>query len=76
MEALGFEIKKDENKQQKLFADLSPEEKKVVELLREPMLRDDLIRAMKMPIPNANAIISIMEIKELIKEELGEMRLG
>lgn len=30
---------------------------------------------MKMPIPNATAILSVMEIKELIKEELGEIRL-
>lgn len=75
LEALGFEIKKDKEKQKKLFADLSPEEKKVVALLREPKARDDLIREMKMPIPNANAILSVMEIKELIKEELGEIRL-
>ncbi|OIO29017.1 DNA-protecting protein DprA [Candidatus Nomurabacteria bacterium CG_4_10_14_0_2_um_filter_30_12] len=76
LEALGFEKPKDEEKQAKLFADLSPEEKKVVDLLREPIPRDDLIRAMKMPIPNANAILSIMEIKELIKEEMGDIRLG
>ncbi len=76
LEALGFEIKKDKEKQATLFADLSPEEKKVVDLLREPVPRDDLIRAMKMPIPNANAILSIMEIKELIKEELGEIKLA
>jgi len=76
LEALGFEKPKDKEKQAKLFADLSPEEKKVVDLLREPIPRDDLIRAMKMPIPNANAILSIMEIKELIKEEMGEMRLS
>ena len=76
LEALGFEKEKDENKQAKLFEDLSPEEKKVIELLREPIPRDNLIRAMKMPTPNANAILSIMEIKELIKEEMGEIRLG
>jgi DNA processing protein len=76
LEALGFELKKDENKQQKLFADLSPEEKKVIALLREPIPRDDLIRAMKMPTPNANAILSIMEIKEIIKEELGEIKVA
>lgn len=76
LEALGFEKEKDEEKQAKLFLDLSPEEKIVVNLLREPVPRDDLIRAMKLPIPTANAIISIMEIKELIKEELGEIRLA
>ncbi len=78
LEALGFKQEKDEankNRQAKLFEDLSPEEKKVVELLREPIPRDDLIRAMKMPTANANALLSVMEIKELIKEELGEIRL-
>jgi DNA processing protein len=75
LEALGFEQEKDENKQASLFADLSYEENKVVELLREPVPRDDLIRAMKMQTSNANAILSVMEIKGLIKEELGEIRL-
>ena len=75
LEALGFEIKKDKEKQASLFLDLSPDEKKVIALLREPIPRDDLIRAMKMPIPTANAILSIMEIKEIIKEEMGEMQL-
>lgn len=74
LEALGFELPKDEEKQKKLFLDLLPEEKLVVNLLREPSPRDDLIRAMKMPTPNANAILSVMEIKGLIKEELGEIR--
>lgn len=76
LEALGFEVKKDKEKQAKLFEDLSPEEKMVVKILREPIPRDDLIREMKMPTPNANAILSIMEIKELIKEEMGEIRLN
>jgi len=74
LEALGFEQEKDEDKQARLFEDLSPEEKKVIELLREPIPRDDLIRAMKMPISIANSLLSIMEIKGLIKEEMGEMR--
>lgn len=76
LEALGFEQEKDEEKQARLFADLSPEEKKIVELLREPISRDDLIRAMKLPIPAANAMLTVMEIKGLIKEELGEIRLN
>ena len=76
LEALGFEKEKGEEKQKKLFEDLSKEEKMVVDLLREPVPRDDLIRAMKLPIPTANAILSVMEIKEIIKEELGEIRLN
>jgi len=75
LEALGFTVDKKE-KQAKLFVDLSPEEKKIVELLREPIERNELIKKMKMPTPAANALLSIMEIKELIKEELGEIRLN
>ncbi|MFA6524030.1 MAG: hypothetical protein WCT38_00745 [Candidatus Paceibacterota bacterium] len=45
-------------------------------LLREPQPRDDLIRAMKMQTSIANSLLSIMEIKGLIKEEMGEIRLA
>lgn len=77
LEALGFETSKEdkENIQQKLFEDLSPEEKKVIEILREPKTRDELIGELNMPIQKANSLLSVMEIKNLIKEELGEMRL-
>ena len=75
LEALGFEIKNKEEKQEALWRDLSPEEKKVVDMLREPISRDELIKELGMPVPQANALLSIMEIKEIIKEELGEIRL-
>jgi DNA processing protein len=76
LDALGFEVEKSEDKQAKLFADLSPKEKMVVDLLLEPVPRDDLIRAMKMSTPDAQALLSVMEIKELITEELGEIKLA
>ncbi|HPS21597.1 MAG TPA: DNA-processing protein DprA [Candidatus Paceibacterota bacterium] len=75
LENLGFEIKNpEEDKQKKLFEESSLEEKIVLKLLREPMSRDDLTRAMKMPIQTANSLLSVMEIKGLIKEEYGEIR--
>ena len=74
LDALGFEVPKDEEKQARLFAELLPEEKVVIEILKDPQPRDDLIRAMKMSTPQANALLSIMEIKGLIKEEMGEIR--
>jgi len=76
LEALGFEQEKDESKQARLFEDLSPEEKKVVDLLREPQPRDELIRELKMSTSSANSLLSVMEIKGLIKEEMGEIRLN
>jgi DNA processing protein len=75
LEALGFDISEKENNQKSLFEDLSPEEKKVLDLLREPIERDLLIKEMKMPINQANTLLSIMEIKDLIKEELGEIKI-
>ncbi len=73
LQALGFEV--DESKKQaSLFEDATPEEKKVLKLLTEPMERDDLIRTMKLGTAEANALLSVMEIKGLIREELGEIR--
>lgn len=73
LEALGFEKEVNKEKQARLFADLSTEEKKVLEILREPIPRDDLIRALKMQTSEANSLLSVMEIKGLIAEELGEL---
>lgn len=72
--ALGFEVKKDENKQTGLFADCSKDEKEILDLLREPMSRDEIIRELGRPTPEVNAMLSIMEIKGLIKEEMNEIR--
>lgn len=73
LEALSFKIDK-ESKQQSLFDDARPEEKAVLKILTEPMERDELIRKMKLPTNVANSLLSVMEIKGLIKEELGEIR--
>lgn len=73
LEALGFETSV-EARQETLWEDLSPEEKRVLEFLREPMPRDELIKKLKLPTSDANSLLSLMEIKELVKEELGEMR--
>jgi len=73
LEALGFAIENNKDKQQKLFEDCSDDEKKILDLLFEPLSRDELIRQMEMPTGDANALLSIMEIKGLIKESLGEI---
>lgn len=73
LEALGFKID-EKSKQQNLFDDALPKEKEILKILTEPLPRDELIRAMKMPTGIANATLSVMEIKGLIKEEMGEIR--
>jgi DNA processing protein len=74
LEALGFKIEKPKQSDKEKYADCSKEEMKIIELLREPIERDDLVRESGMDIAKANALLSIMEIKDLIKEELGEIR--
>ncbi len=73
LEALGFEVDKSISEKDK-YADCGPDEMKIIKLLDDPMERDDLVRASGMNIASANALLSIMEIKELICEELGEIR--
>jgi len=74
LEALGFEIERPKLSEKEKYKDCSKEELAIINLLREPINRDELIRISKMQIAEANALLSIMEIKELIKEELGEIR--
>lgn len=74
LEALGFETNKENKNDEEKYSSCSPNEKKIIELLQEPMERDDLIRESGLSISEANALLSIMEIKDLIREELGEMR--
>ncbi|MFH0755152.1 MAG: DNA-processing protein DprA [bacterium] len=75
LEALGFKINKISQNSKLKYSDCSDEELLIVKILKEPLSKDELIRAMKMPISKASVVISIMEIKGLIKESLGEIRL-
>ena len=55
-------------------ADLSPSEARVLEIIASPISRDELIRALELPISEANVLLSAMEIKGLIVEDLGVVR--
>jgi DNA processing protein len=72
--ALGFNVEKPKLSDKEKYADCGKDEMRIIELLREPMERNDLIRTLGMNTGEAGALLSIMEIKELIKEELGEIR--
>ena len=60
---------------QSLREDLSEEERLVFDLLVAPISRDELLAALEMPISDANVLLSAMEIKGLIIEELGTVRI-
>ncbi|MDO8523959.1 MAG: DNA-processing protein DprA [bacterium] len=69
LEALGIEkavVEKD--------ISLTENEREVIELLREPLTRDELIRALQMNISVANVLLASMELRGIIAESLGEVR--
>ncbi|XKT74194.1 MAG: DNA-processing protein DprA [Patescibacteria group bacterium UBA2163] len=55
-------------------ANLSDVENKVINILSEPIPRDELIRTLKIPIHEANALLLGMELKGLLEETSGEIR--
>jgi DNA processing protein len=76
LEVLGF--KQDEEEAQgKLFDNLSANEQKIVDLLQvEPLPRDELMLLLGLTASDANTALALLEIKGLIKETLGEIRLA
>ena len=75
LEALGFKIDEEPQNLELKYSDCSPEELLIVKILDTPKTKDDLIREIHLPASKVCTIISIMEIKGLIKESMGEIRL-
>ena len=73
LELLGLQ-RKDEAPTLLDIEDLTGEEKVFIKLLDSPLDRDSLIRQSKLDTGSASAILSLLEIKGLIKEEMGEVR--
>ena len=73
LELLGLQ-RKDEHPTLVDIEDLSNEEKIFIKILEEPCSRDKLIRLSKLETGSASAVLSLLEIKGLITEELGEVR--
>ena len=73
LELLGLK-RRDENPTLIDVEEMSDEEKLFIKLLETPRTRDELIRLSKLDTGNASAILSLLEIKGLIKEEMGEVR--
>ncbi len=74
LEALGFQTT--QTPPLSLFPICTPEEELILKKLPSPKNRGELIRELGLPIHQVNALISRMEMKGLIKEEMGEIRRG
>lgn len=57
-----------------MFDDCSPEEARILHLVQEGLPKDELVRQLDIPVYEASALLSAMEIKGLIKETMGEVR--
>jgi DNA processing protein len=72
LKALGLD--REEKRIQRDSKDLTQEEMRVLELVATPCSRDTLLEALELPIPDANILLSTMEIKGLIAEQFGVIR--
>lgn len=74
LKALGFEVKEKE----KLIdlSELSEDEIKIVELLNEPIERDEIVRILNLPASRINIALTSLEIKGLVSESMGEIHLN
>ena len=73
--ALGIAKREGPLSLNELRGDLSPDELRVYEIIHSPVSRDELISELELPITEANVLLSTMEIKGLIVEELGVVRI-
>ena len=75
LQSLGIVLEEKEI-QRKNLDDLSLDEQNIVALLEQPTSRDDLIRVSGKPAFEINAILTAMEIKGIVTESMGEIRLN
>lgn len=68
--ALGFS-----NDSKKKILDLSDEEKVIIEVLREPLTRDEIIRECEGTTDEINTLLMKMELREIIIEDAGYFRI-
>lgn len=73
LELLGLK-RRDEKPTLLDVEELTHEEKIFIKILENPCSRDELIRRSKLDTGTASAILSLLEIKGLITEEMGEVR--
>ncbi len=61
--------------QKRDYSDCSTDEHEVINILNEPLSRDEIIRRLGKPVYVTQTIIATMEIKGLIEEVMGEIHL-
>lgn len=73
LSALGFAVERNVSQNNSLLLDCSSEERDVLEILHEPLSRDELVKKAELPVHQLNSVLSLLEIKGLISEQFGEI---
>jgi DNA processing protein len=75
-ESLSAEASQDEKK----YFDCSEKEMKIIDMLKEPLERDEILRRALMlhslQVGETQTLLSLLELKGLVKESLGQIRLS
>lgn len=75
IEALGFALKKSELPDELKYEHCTDDELTALKFLTTPLSKDELLRALALPIQKVNVILSMLEIKGLIRERGGMIYL-
>ena len=57
------------------YSECSTDERELIDLIHEPLSRDEIIRRLGKPVYVTQTILATMEIKNLIEEVMGEIHL-
>lgn len=69
----AFDIPREGDNLKLNLSNLSSLEQKILEVLTEPITKDDLIRKLNLPATEINSALTIMQIKGIIKQSCGEI---
>ncbi len=75
LELLNLPTKNNSGQKMLDLEDFSEEEKLIIQLLNEPVSRDEIIEKTDLSVIEINSTISLLEIKGVIKESMGEIFL-
>lgn len=76
LESLDLEQKMNAASRLRTYEDCSPEEIQILNTLTEPKTRDELMDALPFEARKVNSLLSLLEIKGLIVESAGEIRVA
>lgn len=74
LKTLGFEVKEKEKTID--LSELGEDEIKIIEILNEPTERDEIVRILDLPTNRINIALTSLEIKGVISESMGKIRLN